>query len=250
MAKNDFGSRFGVRSSVWLLGIFVLVVMSLVGCQRPEFLDAELPDDGPPILVSQESARRFLEKVTAAGERAAETKRLSFTVTQEEVTSFLSVGAMLSEQMQALNMENLEDLSQVDGAQGLDGIEGLEAWQQLLRRREGLPNIRLPDISLRIVVQEPQVYFKGNGHLVIRGYGEALGQRQPLRLVLAPRASEGEMVLDFVEGNLGPVDVPEVLVDQVGKGLVKVILAGQNFVEVTQIRVGAGTLTVDGRYRQ
>jgi hypothetical protein len=55
------------------------------------------------------------------------------------------------------------------------------------------------------------------------------------------------LLLDFVEGNLGPVPVPESLVAQIGKGLARAILAGQECVEITAIRVGDGTLTIAGR---
>jgi hypothetical protein len=58
------------------------------------------------------------------------------------------------------------------------------------------------------------------------------------------------LVLDFVEGELGPVPIPEFLIDQIGSGLAKLILAGQAYVEVTQIQVGDGTLTLSGRYLQ
>jgi hypothetical protein len=58
-------------------------------------------------------------------------------------------------------------------------------------QREGLPNISLSDVSLRVVIREPQVYFRGNGQMVVPGHGKASGQRQPLRLVFAPRTVEG-----------------------------------------------------------
>lgn len=242
--------RLQYRGRYWafFLVTMLLVGALLTGCQRPEFLDAELPDDGPPITVSAEAARRFVEKTSAAGQSAAETKQVSFTVTQDEVTSFLNIGGLMAEQMQALNLQNLEDLQQLD-AGTLEGVEGLQEWTALLGQREGLPNIRLSDLALRVVIREPQVYFKANGHVIVRGYAEALGQRQPLRLVFAPHASGGELELDFVEGNLGPVTVPEVLIDQVGKGLARAVLAGQDYVEIAKIEVGNGTLSVSGRYR-
>jgi hypothetical protein len=79
-------------------------------------------------------------------------------------------------------------------------------------------------------------------------YGQVRNVRQPLRVVVAPRARQGEMVLDFVEGNLGPVDLPEGVFDVVGKGLAKVILAGQNWAEINEITVAQSTLTLRGRY--
>jgi hypothetical protein len=79
-------------------------------------------------------------------------------------------------------------------------------------------------------------------------YGQVRNVRQPLRVVVAPRARQGEMVLDFVEGNLGPVDLPEGLFDVIGKGLAKVILADQDWAEINEITVAEGTLTLRGRY--
>lgn len=242
------------RSNHKAFQVFVvpaLLAALLIGaCQQPGFLQSEMPDDGPPIATSQAAARRFVEKITAAGENAASTKRLNLTITQEEVTSFLSIGSELAEQLEALNAQNLEDLQQLQGSPELEGVEGLEEWLDLVSRDDGSPNLGLSDLSLRVGIQDPQVYFKGNGQIVVRGYAEALGQRQPLRLVLAPRAAKGELVLDFVEGALGPVAVPEVLIDQAGAGLAKLILAGGEYVEISQIRVGDGTLTLSGGYRR
>jgi hypothetical protein len=208
-----------------------------------------MPDDGPPVAISQAAAGRFVEKMTAAGERAAEGGGLKVTFTQEEVTSFLSFGTMIAQQMQAMNVGSLEELEQAGGFQGLEGAENQELLRMLLRQREGMPQLDLSRLT-RLTISEPQVYFKGNGHIVVRGYAEALGQRQPLRLVLAPKASQGQLSLDFVEGKLGPVDVPEALIDQIGQGLASLILAGQDYVEITQIAVGDGTLTLSGRYLQ
>jgi len=244
---RTINTRSGTRL-VALLALLAVFSVVLAGCQRPEFLDAELPDDGAPIRTSPEAAMRFVEKVTAAGERATESKSLSLTITQQEVTSFLDIGGIMADQMQAMNLTNLSDVQQIDLAQGLEGVEGLEQWQALLGQREGLPNISLSDLSLRVLIRDPQVYFKADGQLIVRGYAEALGQRQPVRLVFAPRASGGELVLDFVEGNLGPVEVPELLIDGVGKGLARAIMAGQEYVEITEIRVGEGTMALSGRY--
>jgi hypothetical protein len=228
----------------------LFLVPLLSSCQLPGFLQAELPDDGPPIATSQAAARRFVEKVTAAGENAVETKRLDLTITEVELTSFLSIASELSEQLRAHNVQSLEDLERLQDSPELRDIEGLQEWTELLRGREGLPNLGLLDLSLRVQIREPQVHFQSNGHIIIRGYVEVLGQRQPLRLVLAPRASQGELVLDFVEGKLGPVSVPEELIDQVGTGLAKLIMAGDEYIEITQIRVDDGSLTISGGYRK
>ena len=211
---------------------------------------AELPDDGPQVATSPEAAFRLVEKVTAAGQSALETGQLTLTVTEEEVTSFLNIGSELTGNLRGLeNLENLE-LAQLGDLEELEGFEGFEQWQEFLRRREGqgLPGIGLSDLSPRLGIKEPQVYFKDSGHVVVRGYAGLLRWRWPVRVVMAPRASQGEMVLDFVEGTLGSVDMPEVVFDLIGKGLARAILAGQEYAEITEIGVGSGTLTIGGRY--
>jgi len=214
---------------------------------------AELPNDGPQVATSAEAAFGLVEKVTAAGQSAVETGQLTLTVTEEEVTSFLNIGSELTGNLRGLeNLEDFEELTQLGDLEELEGLQGLEQWQELLRIREGqgLPNIPLSDLRPRLGIKEPQVYFKDSGHIVVRGYAGLLRWRWPVRVVMAPRASQGEMVLDFVEGTLGSVDMPEVIFDLIGKGLAQAILAGQEYAEITEIGVGAGTLTISGRYRK
>jgi len=228
-------SRVRLRSAMLLLSASLLVALLLSGCQT------ELPDDGPPPATSQEAALRFVNKVVTAGENAAETGRISITITQEEATSFLTVGATIVQQLQTVP---IEDLGQIQSIPGLDGIEGIEEWQRLVEQAERLENVRLPsNENLQLTIEEPQVHFRGNGRILIRGTVALLTVRQPVRLVVAPRASQGELVLDFVEGQLGPVPMPEFLFDYVGQGLAGALLAGQEYAEITEIRVGEGTLT-------
>ena len=250
MATKTSCGRHPVPRAALLLVPALLLALLLTACQQPGFLQSDLPDDGPPIATSQAAAVRFVEKVTAAGENAVETKRLSLTISEVELTSFLSVGAELAEQLRAHEVQNLADLERLQGSAELGEIEGLQEWMGLLRGREGSPGLGLLDLSLRVRIREPQVHFQSNGHIVIRGYAEVLGQRQALRLVLAPRASQGELVLDFVEGTLGPVAVPEQLIDQIGEGLARLVMAGDQYVEIRQILVDDGTITISGRYRQ
>jgi len=224
------------------------MLLLLSACRLPGLGKADLPDDGPPIATSPDAARQFLSKMTDASRTGVQTGRFTLTVTQGEVTSFVQVGADLAEQLQqAGNLENLEDLAQLQDLEGLESIEGLDQWQALVRQRKGLPKIRLPDLSLRLGIREPEVRFLANGQIVVRGYGQVRTLRQPLRVVIAPQVSDGELVLDFVEGNLGPVPLPESLIDLVGKGLLQVILLGQDVAEVTQIDVTENMLTLSGR---
>lgn len=243
--RKDNQRRHGPTRFRLMLSGLIVVVLLLSGCQQPGFLRTKVPDDGPAPQVSQELAARFIENAVVAGQAALDTRVFSLTVTQDEVTSFLVFGADLVEQLQSVR--SLEDL---EGLEGAEQPFDLEIWRRLLEEQGGLPDVQLPDLSLRLGIEEPQVYFKSNGHIVIRGYGELRGQRQPVRVVVAPRASEGELVLDFVEGTLGPVPVPEALFDRLGDVLAEAILTGQSYfqvAEITTVSVGDGTLTVSGR---
>ena len=233
----------------WLMVTLAATLLVVGACQAPDFLKAELPDDGPRIATSQAAGLRFAEKVATAGERAAESKRLRLTVTEREVTSFLNIGSEMSRQLQAIyGVDELAQLSQLQREQALQNIDGLSEWAGLLERAQGSLGLDLPDGDLRVTIQEPEVRFERSGQMIIRGYGAVLGFRLPLRLVMAPRASSGELVLDFVEGTLGPLSVPEGIVDLVGKGLARLILAGDDFVEVSKIEVADGSLTLSGQY--
>jgi hypothetical protein len=237
------------RTAGWLrtgaLALVIpLLILVLAACDRPAFLDAELPDDGPPVATSQAAAMRFAEKAANAAESAADSKRLNLTISQEEVTSFLDLGSIMSEQLGALGIYNMADLQALEGSAELAAIEGLPAWLDVIRSSDG----KL-ELNPRVSIREPEVRFQGNGHIIVRGYAEALGQRQPLRLVLAPRASEGEMVLDFVEGNLGPVEIPEGLIDTIGSWLVRILLLGEQYVAVEEITVTNGRMTIRGGYQ-
>jgi hypothetical protein len=180
------------------------------------------------------------------------------------VTSFLSISSQMAQVMQQIDgVNSLQDLSQLEDAQidGLDleGLEGLDdaaldhdalrRWRDLSGRLDGLGDLRFPDLSLRVALQEPEVHFKDNGQIIVRGYGQVRNVRQPLRLVVAPRARQGELALDFVEGNLGPVPLPEGLFDVIGQGLARVILAGQRWASIDEITVTETTLTLRGSYR-
>jgi hypothetical protein len=157
----------------------------------------------------------------------------------------------MSKQLRALyGVDSLAQLDQLQREQALQNVEGLPEWAGLLDRAQGTLGLELPDADLRVRLQEAEVRFERNGQMIVRGYGEILGLRLPLRLVMAPRASAGELVLDFVEGTLGPLSVPEGFVDLVGKGLAGLILAGNDYVEVSRIEVVDGALTLSGRYLQ
>lgn len=216
----------------------MIAVLILSGCQP------ELPDDGAAPVTSAASARRFVEKALAAGQLAAETGRFELTVTEGEVTSFLNIGVLLLRQSQRLPLEDLDQIQDVPGLEGVD----IGQWQELLEQRERLPGGDRRRFLLRLTVHDALVRFRSNGHMVVRGDVRLLILRLPVRVVAAPRASEGELVLDFVEGQVAAVPMPELIFDLLGRGLSSAILLGQDYAQVTEITIGPGTLTVRGRY--
>ncbi|MFC2030858.1 hypothetical protein ACFLWA_09045 [Chloroflexota bacterium] len=204
--------------------------------------------DGPTVAISPKAALRLVEKVTAAGQKAVETGELNLTVTDKEVTSFLNILTMVSGQL-----GELQNLGDVEGLQELAGGAEAAELQQLLsiiQQGEGATGLDASNLTLRLTIKEPEVRFTAEGRIEVGGYVAVLFWRWPVSAVVAPRASEGEIVLDFVEGDLGPISMPEVVFDLVGKGLAQGILAGQDYGEVTKINVSEGKLTIRGRYNK
>ena len=234
--------RFRSRPA-WVPIVLFLAVM-LVGsaCRCIPIPEATLPDDGPKIAVSMDSAKSFVEKVKAAGDTAESTKQLSLTVSQEELTSFVGIGTEMREKMQSLGIESHADLEQVQDA------PELQAWLDVLEAGgEGFSPFGPASLVFRLGISEPQIYFKPNGQIVIRGYVEALGQRQPMRLVVAPQVSpEGELILEFVEGQVGPASVPKPLVDQVLGSAADAIRAADSNLQINNVSVVNGMITIDG----
>lgn len=236
----------------WLSAIALIVLTSLA-CSLPSLGEPELPDDGPPVPVSQKAAVSFVTKVLIVGGQAGQTQSVRVTVTQEEVTSALSYGADLAAYSQGgpvfegLGNLPLEDLPTDElplESQGFrDLAESLGGLSGEGDERGGL----LPDLRLKL--EEPQVYFRGDGSMILRGYGRLWRWRQPLRVVIAPRAAEGELVLDFVEGQLGALPLPEFLFDPLGGLISRALLAGQDYATISEITVTEGTLTFAGELR-
>jgi hypothetical protein len=187
-----------------------------------------------------------VQKLSAAGQGAADTGRFTLTVTDEEVTSFLGIGTILRRQLGNLP---LDDLHQIQDIPELEGID-LDSWQELLRQPDRLPVLGDDRLRLRLTIVNPRVYFLGNGRIIVRGTAQFLILKVPARVVTAPRASQGELVLDFVEGQLGPVPMPEIIFDYLGKGLVRALLAGREYAEITEIRVTDGVATISGRWNR
>ena len=222
----------------------VAVILIATGCGSPD--DAVLPNDGPAPPFSRAAALSFVRKALTAGETAVASKAFTLTLTDREVTSFLNIRTELTQELQDVGIDQLDQLA---GLEGLSSEEiNLDAWLSLLgENREGNPPLLA---RLRLGLKEPRVYFKGDGQVIARGELALLRWSVPVRLVVAPRAVSGEMVLDFVEGQIGRVKLPEIIFDLLGKGIAEALLAGQAYAEITEISVGQGTFTLSGRYNK
>jgi len=231
---------FAGKTKIWAVA-FIASALLLTGCGGNRGSEPVLPDDGPAPATSRATALSFVRKALTAGQNAVEGGAFTLTITDSEVTSFLNIRRDLMGELGGVGMDNL---GQIEGLEGL-GEEGIniDAWRDLLQQRdEGGP--------LRPRLREARVHFKANGDVVARGEFALLRWRFPARFVVAPEASEGEMVLDFVEGQIGRVNLPEPVFDLLGKGVAQALLAGQEYAEISQIRVSAGTLTISGRRNQ
>jgi len=221
----------------------LLLALMLAGCAAAE---SEFPDDGPAPPVSRDAALSFVRKALTAGKSAADTKTLLLTVTDAEVTSFLRIRAELTRELQAAGSAQLD---RIEGLEDLGiGDINLDVWRDLIGTGDDAGPRFLP--QLRLGLYDPQVHFVADGRIIARGVLAVLTWERPVRLVIAPSASNGELVLDFVDGQIGRVRMPEFIFDLIGKGLAEVLLAGQAYAEITQIQVGSGTLTISGRYNR
>ncbi len=253
MSQSPFSLK---RISLVLMTIALLAA----GCAQANDGMASLPDDGPPIPVSREAAVRFAQKTLAGANGTGDGGTIRFTVTQEEVTSALAIGARWVSYSQGgplfegvPGLEGVLDGQEVEKlleSQGSDGLQGSEIPPGIINLLENLQpedggGINLPDIRLKL--EEPQVYFKGDGRIILRGNGRLLRWRLPVRMVIAPSAAQGELIFDFVEGQIGKLPMPKFLFDPLGDLLARVLLSGRKFARISELSVREGALTFSGR---
>lgn len=231
----------------WLLSASLLILLVLVGCRgATNRLSRGLPDDGPPPAASPEAAQRLIDNVTAAAQSAAATGHFNLSITEEEATSALTVYGGLLERSRVPPIEGSEQIEVAPDTEGVDR----DGWGELLNWRERLPVGGEDGMLLGLDLEDPEVYFRGNGQLIVRGRTRLRIGQLPFRVVGAPRAAHGDLVLDLVEGHIGPFPMPQVVLDYVGRGLAGAVVAGQEYVEITEILVLDGVLTVSGRWKR
>jgi hypothetical protein len=97
-------------------------------------------------------------------------------------------------------------------------------------------------------LQNPQVYFKADGTLVMRANITFEGNSQLIRVVAKPTVTNGALQVDITEGKIGPVPVPGPLLDQVEVALAEGLTAGRDYSNLTNVAVAEGTITIDGTF--
>ena len=100
--------------------------------------------------------------------------------------------------------------------------------------------------ELRSSIEDPQVYLKADGTLVLRGYARAAGTRTRLRVVLAPQPGANGYSVRFLEGQLGAVAAPEWVSSLVERALAQGLELATESVTITGISITQGQITVSG----
>lgn len=118
-----------MNKSFYLPVLLLLCAFLLVGCELP---GVGMPDDGPPIPVSEEAAASLEQKAAEAASGAGET---TVTLTQEEITSYLALrlGAAAAENGQPNPLRNPQLYLKENGTMVLRGEVLFEERSQPIR---------------------------------------------------------------------------------------------------------------------
>lgn len=231
-------------------GLGVLIVVSSVAtCSfgvDPSTLTASY---GDPVPSSTQDAARVLARGAEALQTAPESGRVRVTLTEEEATSALSLGLMLPELMMVAERIPPEEIHEAPDLEALRERVWREAdlQREVMAADQGFARRMLIKLDPKIRTGDIQVRFEASGEVVLAGYVQAWAFRQPGIFVVAPEARDGELALDFVSGRLGRVPLPELVFDWLGGLMASAVLFGREHAEISELSVGDGTLTFEGR---
>jgi hypothetical protein len=232
--------------------VLLALVLASLACSFPLNHSGELPDDGPPLEVSRQSAASFVSKILESGRQAATSQTVRFTITEQEATSALhyaselaafSQGGPLFEGLEQFNPGALENQELPPEAAMLRDLG--EALGDIGGNQPS--NASSNPLNLQVRLEQPQVRFLGSGEMILRGYGRISTLRLPLRVVLTPTIQEGQINFDFVEGQLGSLPLPALLFDPLGVVIGRALTAGQDYAQITVLSVTEGALTFAGQ---
>jgi hypothetical protein len=246
------GRRRLPRGRLRVFGIGALVVvLSVATCSAGVDTASLTAGYGPPVPASTESARRLIEKTTVALQGMSGSRALSLSVTESEATSALSLGLMMPELMRAAERIPAAEIQQISDLDALRvRIEREERDMRAARlARAPLAERLLAGLDPRLRAGDVQVRFRPSGEVVVAGHVQAWRFRQPALFVVAPHGRSGELQLDFVEGRLGRLPLPEPVFDLLGRAVASAILLGRDYAEISDLTVGDGTLRIVGRLR-
>ncbi|MFO7698855.1 MAG: hypothetical protein R6X16_17110 [Anaerolineae bacterium] len=233
-------SLLRTRASVFISLLAVVAMLALAGCNA-----AGMPDDGAAPQVSEAASRRIVERVAAVGSGTPPGASFTITATQDEVTSFLAIGAqVLAHYQEAYASGVTPEPRQIPG---IDARVTDEQWQQAmdgLNKTASGPAAILTEV--RSSIQDPRVYLKADGVLVLRGTASAAGASLPLRIVLVPQATEDGYAVRIQEAQLGTVSAPEWVTDLIERAVGDGMDLANESVVITDIRITQGQITVSG----
>lgn len=235
-------SVIGRRVVAFVL-VFLVAALTLAGCNA-----VAMPDDGPEPAISEEASRSVVRRVVTAMRETPPGAAFSVTATQDEVTSFLALGAdVLAYYQSAYAAGETPEPKQIPG---IDDYVSDAQWQaamdELNRNARGAAALLL---EVRSNIQDPRVYLKDDGTLVLRGFAAVAGTQTPLRLVLAPEPSAEGYAVRFVDGQLGTVAAPEWLSGLIEQALDEGMQLANQSVVITDIAITDGEITVSGTAR-
>ncbi len=233
-------SALRTRRTMVLSLLAVIAMLALAGCNA-----AGMPDDGPAPVVSEAASRSIVERVIAVGEDTAPGASFTVTATQDEITSFLAIGAeVLAHYQEAYASGVTPEPRQIPG---IDSRVSDAQWQQAmdgLNRTTSGPAALLTE--LRSGVQDPRVVLKAEGVLVLRGTAAAAGASLPLRVVLVPEATADGYAVRIQEAQLGTVSAPEWVTDLISRAVADGMDLANESVVITDVRITQGEITVTG----
>ncbi len=222
-----------------LLFALLLAAAALGGCA------GSLPDDGPEPVISEAACRAIVERVAAAIQTTPAGGSFSVQATQDELSSFLAIGAdVLEHYRQARDAGTVPEPRQIPGFEVfLTDAQWQTAMDDLYATTSG-PGALL--VRLQGSIRQPRAYLKPDGVLVLRGQASAAGLAVPLRVVLAPESGAQGYTLRFAGGQLGSVGAPSWVSSLFEDALKQGMESAIKYVTIDSIEIVRGEMTVGG----
>jgi hypothetical protein len=232
------------HSSKPMLLLAVVVALALAGCST-----AGMPNDGMEPKVTEAAARSIVERVNAVGRDTAPGGDFTVTATQNELSSFLAIGADVLAHYQEAYAQGVTPVPRQ--IPGIDALVTDDQWRQAmdyLYATSGGAGAVL--VELRSNIQNPRVFLKADGTLVLRGTATASGVSLPLRVVIAPESSNSGYGVRLIKAQLGTVAAPEWVATLIKDAIAQGMALGNQSVVITDIAITLGEITVSGTVRE